>query len=219
MLPRSELDSICRMPSVRSRRSTTIGLRLCRRAKVSNWRVRVSPRFAAVRIASSAWMIRGSVGLQPAPQDLLVAADDHQQIVEVVRDAAGQLPERLQLLRLGELLARQLQRGLAPRAARCRSASPSSASVCRRIAIVALSARLGTVVLIRNMSSSRNESLRFGPRERPAARERSPDREAREDEARPSRSRAARAAARPTAAARSPGSRADRAPASARSAG
>ena len=37
---------------------------------------------------------------QVAPQALHAAADDHQQIVEVVRDAAGQLPDRLQALGL-----------------------------------------------------------------------------------------------------------------------
>ena len=33
-----------------------------------------------------------------------IAADDHQHVIEVVRDTAGQLPQRLHLLRLGELL-------------------------------------------------------------------------------------------------------------------
>ena len=49
---------------------------------------------------------------EPAAQQLRVAADDHQQIVEVVGDAAGQLAERLHLLRLGELLLRALERCL-----------------------------------------------------------------------------------------------------------
>ena len=49
---------------------------------------------------------------EPAAQKLRVAADDHQQIVEVVGDAAGQLAERFHLLRLGELLLRPLERGL-----------------------------------------------------------------------------------------------------------
>ena len=35
---------------------------------------------------------------------LRVAADDHQHVIEVVRDTAGQLPQRLHLLRLGELI-------------------------------------------------------------------------------------------------------------------
>ena len=49
---------------------------------------------------------------EPAAQKLRVTADDHQQIVEVVGDAAGQLAERLHLLRLGELLLRPLERRL-----------------------------------------------------------------------------------------------------------
>ena len=49
-------------------------------------------------------------------EDLGVAADDHQQIVEVVGDAAGQFADRLHFLRHGELLARldQLLLGVAP---------------------------------------------------------------------------------------------------------
>ena len=49
---------------------------------------------------------------EPAAQKLRMAADDHQEVVEVVRDAAGELAERLHLLRLGELLLRPLERGL-----------------------------------------------------------------------------------------------------------
>jgi hypothetical protein len=43
-------------------------------------------------------------GADPSPGDLAVAADDGQQVVEVVRDAAGELPDRLHLLRLAELV-------------------------------------------------------------------------------------------------------------------
>ena len=49
---------------------------------------------------------------QPAAQQLRVTADDHQQVVEVVGDAAGELAEGLHLLRLGELFLRPLERGL-----------------------------------------------------------------------------------------------------------
>ncbi len=38
------------------------------------------------------------------PQRVKTAADDHQEIVEIVRDAAGQLAERVELLRFRELL-------------------------------------------------------------------------------------------------------------------
>ncbi len=47
-----------------------------------------------------------------APQQFGVPAHDHQQIVEVMRDAAGQLAERLHLLHLRELLARAFERDL-----------------------------------------------------------------------------------------------------------
>ena len=49
---------------------------------------------------------------QAALQDLRIAGDDHQQIVEVVGDAAGQLAERFHLLRLRELLAGLFERDL-----------------------------------------------------------------------------------------------------------
>ena len=49
---------------------------------------------------------------KPAAKQLRVAADDHQEIVEVVGDAARQLAERFHLLRLGELLLRALERSL-----------------------------------------------------------------------------------------------------------
>ena len=49
---------------------------------------------------------------RPAQQRLRLAAHDHQQVVEVVRDAAGQLAERLHFLRLRKLLVRPLERFL-----------------------------------------------------------------------------------------------------------
>ena len=47
-----------------------------------------------------------------------VAQHDHQEIVEVVGDAAGQLADRLHLLRLRQLLAASRAAPAAPRAAR-----------------------------------------------------------------------------------------------------
>ena len=49
------------------------------------------------------------------PQGVKTAADDHQKIVEIVRDAAGQLAECVELLRFGELLMHlfELEQGLA----------------------------------------------------------------------------------------------------------
>ena len=99
-----------RTASMRSRRSTTTGINCWRREKASNCRVSFSPRPAAARIASTACTSFGSVSRRL--QDLRVAGHDHQQIVEVVGDAAGELAERLHLLRLRELLARLLEREL-----------------------------------------------------------------------------------------------------------
>src|SRR4029450_9952915 len=49
-------------------------------------------------------------------QGVNAAADDHQEIVEIVRDAAGQLSERVELLRFRKLLLHlfKLELGLAP---------------------------------------------------------------------------------------------------------
>ena len=41
-----------------------------------------------------------------------VAADDHQQVIEIMRDAAGELAERIHLLGMGALRLRRLQRAL-----------------------------------------------------------------------------------------------------------
>jgi hypothetical protein len=40
--------------------------------------------------------------VRPAPQQVRVGVDDREQVVEVVRDAAGQPPDRLELLRLAQ---------------------------------------------------------------------------------------------------------------------
>ena len=45
----------------------------------------------------------------PFLQRVKAAADDHQKIVEVVRDAAGQLTERIELLRFCKLLLHLLE--------------------------------------------------------------------------------------------------------------
>ncbi len=99
-----------RTASMRWRRSTTTGINCWRRENVSNCRVSFSPRLAAARIASIACTSFGS--LSRRCRSLRIAGDDHQQIVEVVGDAAGELAERLHLLRLGELLAGLLERDL-----------------------------------------------------------------------------------------------------------
>ena len=91
--------------------SIASGLTRWRREKVSNCRVSVAPRWAASSIACAARVAFGS-SVGELLQRLDMAGDDHQQIVEVVRDAAGELAERLHLLRLGELLLHPLERDL-----------------------------------------------------------------------------------------------------------
>ena len=110
ILPRSEGASMSRTASMRARRSTTTGINCWRREKASNCRVSFSPRAGggADRL-DRLHLLRLA---QPPLQDLRVARHDHQQVVEVVRDAAGELADRLHLLRLGELLARFLERDL-----------------------------------------------------------------------------------------------------------
>src|SRR5262249_1635583 len=50
--------------------------------------------------------------LETMRENLGLAAHDHEDVVEVMRDAAGETAERLDLLRMRQLLARLLQRGL-----------------------------------------------------------------------------------------------------------
>ena len=88
---------------------------------------RCAPRIASA-IALSA---RGSAGGRGVPlQRLEVADDDGQQVVEVVRDAAGQLADRLHLLRLGELLRASSRASL-----RCRRSVMSRVTLAKPISL------------------------------------------------------------------------------------
>ena len=89
-------------------RSITAALSICRREKVSNCRVRLSPRCVAVVIMSRKRVCFSSVRSRRSRCD--AAAHDHQQIVEIVRHAAGQLADRLEPLGLPQ----RVLRGLAP---------------------------------------------------------------------------------------------------------
>ena len=116
MLPRSELPSMARMASIRC----------CEidRHRIERLAAREGQELAREALAAPRRRQDGLDPLQrlrlgqPAAQHFGVAADDHQEIVEVVRDAAGELAERLHLLHLRELLARALERDSRPRAAR-----------------------------------------------------------------------------------------------------
>ena len=78
------------------------GCRTCRRLKASSCRVRTVARSAAAAISFSSGSESPSACL--LEQRFGVAADHGEQVVEVVGDAAGQPPDRLQLLRLTQLL-------------------------------------------------------------------------------------------------------------------
>ena len=83
-----------------------LGVSICRRENASNCRVRLSPRLGRVHdhVEQAPVFLRSQV----APQALGAAADDHQQVVEVVRHAAGDLSDRLQPLGLPQCRLRCL---------------------------------------------------------------------------------------------------------------
>ena len=92
----------------RSARSITLGCSVCRREKVEQLprQALAALRRIGDRIEELGLLVAGDVPAQP----LHGTAHDHQQIVEIVRDAAGQLSDCLEPLRLtqrvfGELAA------------------------------------------------------------------------------------------------------------------
>jgi hypothetical protein len=97
--------STSRIASIRSVKLIACGLTLCRREKVRSWLVSAAPRLVAVSIAVTA---RCSLA-GPFLQHMHAAADDHQEVVEVMSDAAGELAERVELLGLGELPLHRLE--------------------------------------------------------------------------------------------------------------
>ena len=80
------------------------------RAKASRLRVRSEPRSAAVAMLS-AMLVQFLVRRQLLGEVLRIAEDDGQQIVEIMRDAAGELTHRLHFLGLGEFLVELVDRG------------------------------------------------------------------------------------------------------------
>ena len=83
-----------------SPRSSTCGRSVCRREKASSCRTRLAARLAFCLICMMSWN-DGSVGLWALSRKsvAIMMADEH--VVEVVRDAAGELADRLHLLRSG----------------------------------------------------------------------------------------------------------------------
>jgi hypothetical protein len=116
------------MPRIRPPTSTSVASSRCRREKVSSWPV---SRFRA-RSPARHWRPSGHLFRCRAQLDQLeIARDRLQQIVEVVRDAAGQLADRFHLVglhqrRFGPLALRHLALSCARTASRSASASASS---------------------------------------------------------------------------------------------
>ena len=104
-------------PTCRSTRrltSTGLGSSGWRREKASRRWVSAAARCAPRMALSTERASRSESSAPPVGERALhrlqIADDDGQQVVEVVRDAAGQLADRLHLLRLRKLLLRALQR-------------------------------------------------------------------------------------------------------------
>ena len=80
------------------------------RLKASSWAVRTEARPAAFRISRN---VIGDRAFHPqlVEKEVAVAEDGGEEIVEVVRHAAGELAERLHLLRANELVLKLFSRG------------------------------------------------------------------------------------------------------------
>ena len=89
------------------------GCSTCFRLNASSWRTSPAARWAA-RPISCRSSRRGSARRSPDDQELGVAQDGRQQVVEVVGDAARELTDRLHLLRLPELVLEALPVGDVP---------------------------------------------------------------------------------------------------------
>ena len=97
------------MPTTLSFRSRTFGSSICWRLNASSCLVRSAARWPAVLISS---MSRAKRFVRPeAAADHLGVAQDHREdVVEVVRDAAGETADGLHLLRVAQLLFGVLER-------------------------------------------------------------------------------------------------------------
>ena len=99
----------------RAFRSTTCGSITCLRLKARSWRTRRAARSEAPMTCCRLAQAR-IVRVEAPAQQLAVAHDHHEQVVEVVGDAAREPADRLHLLRLAQLLLEPppLLLGLAP---------------------------------------------------------------------------------------------------------
>ena len=92
------------MPSTTSSRLSRRGSSTWRRPNASSWRVRSAARSAAFAISSMSASCCGSC--ERRAEHAAVAADHEQDVVEVVRDAAGELADRLEALGLARAAPR-----------------------------------------------------------------------------------------------------------------
>ena len=97
------------MPPTSALASTGCGASGCRREKASSRLVSARARWTPCSAMSLARSIRALAGRVRQMDELAVdgvepAEHQRQQVVEVVRDAAGELAQRLHLLRLAQLL-------------------------------------------------------------------------------------------------------------------
>ena len=91
--------SIARMSATTAFRSSSVGSMICLRLKASSWRV--SPAALAPAFWISAMSALARIGRIEVGQQQLAVAENHgQQVVEVVRHAAGQPADGFHLLRL-----------------------------------------------------------------------------------------------------------------------
>ena len=93
--------------------STAAGISVCWRPNASSWRVSIAASRAAAEIPPAASR-RTPFSGNPWLQLLDVRLDDRQEIVEFVRDSAGESGDRLQVWRIGEnngALRRPMQTG------------------------------------------------------------------------------------------------------------
>ena len=93
--------SMSLMSRITRPRSTELGSSAWRRAKASSWPVRREPRATAPMAFCSRSRRRGSACTSaPGHRQIEIGADDLQQVVEVVRHAAGEMADRFHLLGL-----------------------------------------------------------------------------------------------------------------------
>ena len=98
------------MPSIRARRSTDTARKSCWRANASKRWVSDAPRSAPCNGAFDQ-PLQPRIVRQALAQQIEIAHHRHQQIVEIVRDAAGELADGFHLLGLAQLLLRLLAGG------------------------------------------------------------------------------------------------------------